>query len=142
MTYRVNSPSVVCETIDGEALIVNLENGNYYSATSTAEAVWELVSAGVDVDAAIDALSTHFTGNAEAIDAETRAFVDKLVAANLLVNDATAGNEMPPASLGAAKVPWATPELQEYTDMQDLIALDPIHDVGDGGWPNVPPAQK
>jgi Coenzyme PQQ synthesis protein D (PqqD) len=142
MTYRVNSPSVVCETIDGEALIVNLENGNYYSATNTAESVWALVSAGVGVDAAIDALSNRFTGNAEAIDAETRAFVEKLIAAELLISDVTAGNEMPQASLGVEKSPWAAPKLREYTDMQDLIALDPIHDVGDRGWPNTPPAQE
>ena len=31
VVYRVNSPNVVAEVIDGEAVIVNLRNGMYYS---------------------------------------------------------------------------------------------------------------
>jgi hypothetical protein len=25
--------------------------------------------------------------------------------------------------------------LEVFTDMEDLLLLDPIHDVGDAGWP-------
>ena len=29
--FRINSPTVVHEIIDGEAVIVNMKNGSYYS---------------------------------------------------------------------------------------------------------------
>jgi hypothetical protein len=29
--FRVNTPTVTHETIDGEAVIINLDSGNYYS---------------------------------------------------------------------------------------------------------------
>lgn len=142
MAYRLNSPSVVSETIDGEALIVNLENGNYYSARGTAEAVWALVSVSIEVDDAILALACRFTGDPESIGADTHTFLETLVTASLLVPGAAGENGAAPANPGAEKSPWAVPELQEYTDMQDLITLDPIHDVGHEGWPNAAPAQE
>jgi hypothetical protein len=35
---------------------------------------------------------------------------------------------------GAAFQP---PTLRKYTDMQDLLLIDPIHEVDDLGWPGV-----
>jgi len=32
---------------------------------------------------------------------------------------------------------YKAPELDTYEDMQDLILLDPIHEVDESGWPNV-----
>jgi len=28
------------------------------------------------------------------------------------------------------------PKLQKFTDMQDLLLLDPIHEVDEAGWPH------
>ena len=30
----------------------------------------------------------------------------------------------------------ALPRLRKYTDMQDLLLLDPIHEIDQSGWPN------
>lgn len=37
---RINAPSVVGEVIDGEAVILNLETGKYYSARGSGSAIW------------------------------------------------------------------------------------------------------
>jgi hypothetical protein len=37
---------------------------------------------------------------------------------------------------------YAKPELQVYSDMKDLLLLDPIHDVSEEGWPIRPVADK
>jgi hypothetical protein len=34
-----------------------------------------------------------------------------------------------------AKKPFTDPVIEIYTDLQDLLLLDPIHDVDDRGWP-------
>ena len=41
MTYRVNSPHVISETVGGETIIVNLASGHYFSLQGTAVEVWK-----------------------------------------------------------------------------------------------------
>jgi hypothetical protein len=33
------------------------------------------------------------------------------------------------------KLPFAAPALDAYHDLQSLFLLDPVHEVGDRGWP-------
>ena len=41
--FRVNTPTVTHETIDGEAVIINLDSGNYYSLVEVGSFIWGLV---------------------------------------------------------------------------------------------------
>ena len=34
---------------------------------------------------------------------------------------------------------YAAPKLATYSDLQDLLLLDPIHDVDETGWPAARP---
>jgi hypothetical protein len=34
------------------------------------------------------------------------------------------------------RTPFMPPELEVFTDMKDLLLLDPIHAIGEAGWPN------
>jgi hypothetical protein len=43
-----------------------------------------------------------------------------------------------PAPIGTAE--FHAPVLQVYSDMQDLLLLDPIHEVDATGWPMPAPA--
>src|SRR4029450_13507670 len=45
MRYRVNSPQVINETIDGEAIMINLATGSYYSLDRVGGDVWTLLEA-------------------------------------------------------------------------------------------------
>ena len=36
----------------------------------------------------------------------------------------------------ASKLPFVAPKLETYTDMQDIILLDPVHKVDSRGWPH------
>ena len=44
-----------------------------------------------------------------------------------------------PGGPPASKPDFQEPALQKYTDMEDLLLLDPIHEVDDTGWPNPKP---
>ena len=50
-----------------------------------------------------------------------------------LVNAKTSTPDGPSDGLRA---PFVAPELKRYADMQDLLLLDPVHDVDEKGWPN------
>jgi hypothetical protein len=65
--------------------------------------------------------------------ADVVAFLAELEAEGLLLD----GNGDGPAPGSPAPGPGhVTLVLHRYTDMQDLIVLDPIHDVDETGWPN------
>jgi len=37
--------------------------------------------------------------------------------------------------LSGTRQPFSAPVLNAYTDMEELLLLDPIHDVDQAGWP-------
>lgn len=133
--YRLNSPNVIAETLDGEALIINLRSGCYYSIDGAGEAIWALLCAGWTLAEAASHLEAHF-GPAAANDVHRLAA--ELVAEELLVSAPQAAPGAPAAVPGGAYVP---PALKKYVDMQDLLAADPIHEVEATGWPNITPAR-
>ena len=128
---RVNGPGVVGESVDGEALIVNLETGCYYSARGTAEAIWALLATGLPRVEILAALAGRFESTE--LEREALAFIDHLVAEGLAVEGGTAGTMS--AGSPADAEPWSTPILEKFTDMQALLLLDPIHEVDATGWP-------
>jgi len=46
--FTVNAPAVVSEVIDGEAVILNLRSGHYFSALHTGAVVWEWIDGGAE----------------------------------------------------------------------------------------------
>jgi hypothetical protein len=137
--FRVNSPTVVSETVDGEVVMIHLDSGNYYSLRSTGSYIWDAIERGVSLPAITAALAAASRNGAD-VDAQVGAFVDELRAENLIV---PADLPSPPGSDSAAtdSAPvtaedFEQPVLEKYTDMQHLILLDPVHEVDEGeGWP-------
>jgi hypothetical protein len=130
--YRIVAPSVVSEVIDGEAIIMDMRSGYYYSADGIAAMLWEGVLAGASLDQLARWAEAHFDedGVADAV----RAFAGQLVEHGLVT--AEIGSPSPGADLPAPSRAYARPVLAVHGDMQDLIMLDPIHDVEpEIGWP-------
>ncbi|MGD0198630.1 MAG: PqqD family protein [Solirubrobacteraceae bacterium] len=129
-------PDVLDETFDGEAVLVNMRTGRYYALDATATEVWELIAAGVGTAAdLVAALSRQRTLPPAEVAAGLRPFIERLAAESLIVGDSMALEEAPPSTPSGA----FAPSLQVFTDMEDLLLLDPIHEVDlDGtGWPSL-----
>jgi Coenzyme PQQ synthesis protein D (PqqD) len=135
---RLNSPAVITESIDGEALVVNLESGCYYSLRGPAEEIWTLLLAGATAEEAAAAIAPAYGTNPETARSGVDALLEQLLADALVVDREDVTPDDTPVLRGGA---WAQPALEKYTDMQELLALDPVHDVdAEAGWPNVPAA--
>ena len=133
--YEVNKPDVVEESIDGEALIVHLGTGAYYSARGAGDVAWRVFAGGGTVLDATKALAGG-AGASEDL-AEVKRFLDELVSEGLLRPRSTPAAALPPPATPAV---FTAPLLEKFTDMQDLLLLDPIHDVDDAtGWPHARP---
>jgi hypothetical protein len=139
---RINAPQVIHETIDGEVIVINLTTGNYYSVKGSGAAVWgALQGSPPSVDELVSLLQPAFDAPADDVDAGVRAFVDDLFAEGLVVRDDATPNTPPTgddATLPAGQE-FERPRLEKYTDMQDLVLLDPVHEVDQTGWPHPRP---
>lgn len=137
--FRVNAPTVISETIDGETVIINLDTGAYYSLRETGAAVWQLVERGATWQTIGSELVQRYDAPPETIEAGIRSLLDELAQEELIVPQD--GERPAPEPTGAVsadsprRLPFVPPALQKFTDMADLLLLDPIHDVGEEGWP-------
>jgi hypothetical protein len=138
--YRVRSPQVIHEAIDGEVVIINLENGNYYSLRGTGAHVWGAVSGLADTGEIAADLERSYEGAAGA-GASVAPFLAELEAEGLIIP--LTGEPDGAATWrpdGTPQEPFQPPVLERFTDMQDLILLDPVHEVDEAeGWPRPKP---
>jgi len=120
--YEVNKPEVVDESVDGEALIVHLGTGAYYSSRGNGDATWQLLASGSTPAEVAGLLAVSI--------AEVAEFAAQLVEEQLLRPRESAAAVPPQVS-----APGGPLVLEKYVDMQELLLLDPIHDVEEAGWP-------
>lgn len=135
MNYRINHPRVVHETVDEETIVIDFETGAYYSLTGVAHWIWFLLQQNQAVTTIIDQMTARYSGDQEEIDAAVRQFVGSLAQAELIVKMDALQSVVAIALAPAPQTPFTPPFLEEQTDIQDLLLLDPIHEVSKQGWP-------
>ena len=142
--FRVNAPNVIHEIIDGEAVLVNLETGRYYSMAGAAAVVWDCLEKGLKSAQIVEVVAAQYEGDQAEIASTIQRLFDDLQTEQLIMpaEAATGSGDKPAvnrAANGPTKPPFEAPILHKYTDMEDLLLLDPIHDVDESGWPNTNP---
>ena len=138
-SYAVNQPSVISEVIDGETIVLNFESGHYYSFNPTASEIWLSLAAGHAVAATTDVVARRFGVEPSAIRAAVEDFVRSLEAESLIRRAGEGPSPAPPLAADAGTAgTFAPPAFEKFTDMEELLLLDPIHEVGDSGWPRKP----
>lgn len=121
--HELNSPAVISDEVGGETLAINLTSGAYFVIPPPVRPLWAGLSAGVPARAYLEQDDPRAQGLLE--------YVQTLVSAGLL---RPAGTAAPAEAVDDWQVEDLT--LEEFTDMADLLGLDPIHDVDETvGWP-------
>jgi len=133
MNFSIANSDIAHERVDDEVIVVNLQTGAYFSFRGVAADVWSLLTDGVDVDAIAAHLAETGAADVAVVRADVAAFADQLAAQGLLVvSDAAAPTEVVwPHGRGE----YEKPVVEKFEDMEELLLLDPIHEVDDAGWP-------
>lgn len=121
--FRVQVADVAAKVIDGEAIIMNLSNGLYFSMDKVGAAVWELMENGHSIGEMTDTLGGHFGADPQTVRGDLVRLLEELLAEGLIhEGDATFEGAI---EFSADPGPYSAPVLNKYSDMADLLALDP-----------------
>lgn len=140
--FRPNDRECAAKVIDGEAVIINLLDGTYYSLDKVGGAVWELLSSGHTVNETSEAVTARYDVTIEQARRDVERMVDELMGERLLVAademgaTAATGTTAPSVTdVPPVRLRYETPELTTFRDMADLLALDPpMPRLEDIGW--------
>ncbi len=115
---------VTGKVIDGEAVIIDLSTGVYYSLASVGSRTWELIEAGLTVGRMAEVISKEFGAPVETVRRDLDRLLEALQKEGLIEPGAPDEHGTVPGA-GSPGRHYSAPELMVYNDMADLLALDP-----------------
>lgn len=141
-TYIQNRKDVSAEVFDAEVVLVNFTTGRYFALRGAGARFWAHLAAPIGAQALGAAVAAEFGADAVQVQADAAALLDTLLAEALAVPAETA-DAADAIAVRTADAPYAPPALDVFDELEELIALDPIHDAdADAGWPVRPAAPE
>jgi hypothetical protein len=132
MFYEHDREHVAAEEFDGEFVLIHFVRGTYFSLRHAAVEVWRQFRNGADPERVEERVLAHFALRGSDASAELKKCIQVLVDEQLLRETSAAG---PPVEDWSSSV-WTPPAIEVYSDLKDLIVLDPVHEVDTSqGWP-------
>jgi hypothetical protein len=125
---RPNTQDVAAKVLDGEAIMINLTLGTYYSLDRVGTVVWELIERGHSLKRIVEALTSRFDVSPETAEADLQRLVGEMLEEGIVLRvdeGVKRDREPPPSGTTKAKSAYEPPELSIYRDMADLLALEP-----------------
>jgi hypothetical protein len=137
--YTINTPHVVHDTIENETILFNLKTGNYYSFDSFGVVLWNAIIEAYNISDFIEKLALKYDKTQAEIKEIIDGFLSELLEEELIVQDKNKNeteNNIAKSIIDKLAIELKSPVLHKYTNMQDMLLLDPIHDTGEKGWPS------
>ncbi|MDI9613600.1 MAG: PqqD family protein [Acidobacteriota bacterium] len=130
--YEVNEPRIIHEVIEGNAVVIDGERGLYYALNPVGTFLFSALAAGASPDDVVEALAEG--GGSRGWDAREAVprFLGELLRQEILrpAREASRTHDLKPPAGGEA------PTLTCFEDLQELLLIDPIHQVDiSEGWP-------
>lgn len=119
-----NGAEITSKVIEGEAIIINLRDGTYYSLDAVGSVVWECVLANSNLDEIVAAVTGRFEVAPETARADCAQLLSRLAEQKMLLESDRSQPARAPTAADAKSV-YAPPQLHTYHDMAELLALDP-----------------
>jgi len=137
--YRINGPIIVDEIFDDEIIVINFDNGNYFSLRQSSIPIWKGIKEGLGTVSILIDLEREYILSSEVAEETILEVINMFLAEGLISkNDIIKEeNSTVAGKVFSEKIPFEVPLIEKFTDMNDLLLLDPVHDVDEKGWPHV-----
>ena len=136
--FQIDRSAVASEVIEGEAIILHHGSGDYFSTDGIGAVIWQWLGESKSPDQMARLLKNSFPRASADIAAAVDAFLADLLK-HELIREVAGDSPMQPAP--AQQIPilgddFTPPILHVYSDMREVLLLDPIHEVEEvAGWP-------
>ncbi len=138
---KINKQNITYEMIDEEVIVIHLEKGYYYSLRGVAAEIWVAISKEITEPTIVEGvLDRYENSNKEVIERSILNFILELKNEDLVVyskgnpeKTVEYKNIFPHLSV---KKSFEPPFMEKYTDLEELLLLDPVHEVDEYGWPS------
>lgn len=142
LSYKINTPPITHDTFDQEVIIIDLNKGTYYSLEKAGAAIWQLIQQGCSCETIIRQIQQQYKGDPKEIEQSVVTLIEELEREEI-ISPVNYSNNCPAELLRSfCQQPFIRPILNKYNDFQNLLTLDPIHEVNEEGWPCVPLSQN
>ena len=125
MRFVPKTENTAATVIDGEAIIVNLTTGVYYSMDGIGAEVWMMLEDGLTSDQIASAIAARYEVTATVAGLDLDALIARLQSEDLVTADDTVEKPSPEIQPVEHRLVYVAPTLSIYRDMGDLLALDP-----------------
>ena len=139
-----NDASVIFERFGDEVVAIHLGTGRYYSLPGAAGDAFLLLAGNSTVPEIAEALSAKYDAPVQVITSDLGDFLQQLKDESLIVNRTGGdrkGDKSRNADLSSAplepRVPYTALVVHAHRDLENLFLVDPIHEAGEAGWPEV-----
>jgi len=120
-----NEQQVAAKVMDGEAILINLSTGAYYSIGSTGGFIWSLVERRLSIeDIACAVVESYDVDRARAEEDVLRLSEELRVEGLITASMSDVATGVVPQADGE-RLPYQAPALEKFTDMAEMFALDP-----------------
>jgi hypothetical protein len=131
--YTIDTSKIVFEKFEDETVMINLTSGNYYGIMNVGKAILTLMEDGISRQNLLAVISKSYGKEITEVEEDIQEFLTTLVNEGIAQITEFGSIEF---SLIENCLNYEKPVLEKFTDMQDLILLDPVHDVNSKGWPH------
>lgn len=121
MKYEAATDKVISKRMGDEVIIINLENGLYYSILEIGMPIWESVVCGIpvsEINARMEDLYTERKDYSEEIDT----FVESLLREGLISRTSVDPETAPEVQWPETYAPVV---FEKHEDVSEMVALDP-----------------
>ena len=132
--YCLNSASISIERLNGEIIMISFESGDYFSCFGVGSDVLTLISQRASTAQIKKELFNKFQSEFQ-VD-QVNSFIIECLNENIIILNSHETNldvELPD---DYDKSKWNVPLLEKFSEYNDLLLIDPIHESSLEGWPN------
>lgn len=135
MRYAKFDNNILSDVFGEEVVLVNLDSGMYYSLRGSATQIWiRLFNQYSLIEILADLIQIYQVTENQLI-ADINLFVTQLLELKIIKTATDAEKKKIDFIPKDVLIDYSTPVVEIFSDMQEILLLDPVHDVDKSGWP-------
>lgn len=138
-----NNTQISAETFETEIVVIHFLRGTYFSVRGAAMTLWQWLQTGAEETTLAELLAARYGLDPERSRVEVAAALARMREYELVVESDRPAPARAVYDMAAGPAAYEAAVVEAFEDLQELIAIDPVHEVDPmQGWPHRPAPVK